>query len=266
MMKPVPTLHWVIKIMVTLAALALFILLCSLGWWQIERRAWKLALMERVEQRLHTTPIPLPELKEWPAITAASHEYQPVEVQGHWLKDKTVFTQATTVLGAGFWLLTPLQLEHGAQVLVNRGFIPAAQRAAWQEPEQPMDDRVAIQGLIRMTEVGGGFLRDNAPDVGRWHSRDVTAIATAQGLAHVAPFFIDAGLPDTRTASAADMPPTTDGPWPRPGMTVVRFHNNHAVYAVTWFTLALMVLAAVLYIVRWEYRKQRLQHASPTHV
>jgi len=251
--------------MVALAALALFILLCSLGWWQIERRTWKLALMERVEQRLHTTPIPLPKPQEWPTMTAASHEYQPVEVQGHWLKDKTVFTQATTALGAGFWLLTPLQLEYGAQVLVNRGFIPAAQRAAWHEPE-PMDDRASVQGLIRMTEVGGGFLRDNAPDVGRWHSRDVAAIAAAQGLAHVAPFFIDAGLPEIQTTAAAEMPPTANGPWPRPGMTVVRFHNNHAVYAVTWFSLALMVLAAALYTVRWEYRKQRPQYASPPHV
>jgi len=257
-------LHWVIKMMVALAALAFFILLCSLGWWQIERRAWKLALMERVEQRLHTTPIPLPEPQKWPAITTASHEYQPVKIQGRWLKDKTVFTQATTVLGAGFWLLTPLQLDNGAQLWVNRGFIPTAQRVTWQEPETT-DNHVSIQGLIRMTEVGGGFLRDNAPDMGRWHSRDIAAITTAQGLPHAAPFFIDAGLPDRQTMQSADIPPAANGPWPRPGLTVVRFNNNHTVYAITWFALALMVLAAALYTVRWEYRKRIPKYGNSPH-
>jgi len=249
--------------LLALASMALCIALCALGWWQIERRAWKLALIERVEQRLHSTSIPLPEPQKWHAITAASHEYQPVFLQGHWLKDKTVLTQATTVLGAGFWVLTPLQLDDGAQILVNRGFLLATQRAAWQESE-PTDDRVSIQGLMRMTEPGGGFLRDNAPDLGRWHSRDVAAIAMAQGLVNVAPFFIDAGLPD-KTAVSADMPPIANGPWPHPGLTVVHFNNNHTVYAITWFTLALMVLAAALYTMRWEYRKRILLYDSPPH-
>ena len=43
-----------------LAGIALFVVFCALGWWQVERRTWKLALMERVEQRLHAAPVPLP--------------------------------------------------------------------------------------------------------------------------------------------------------------------------------------------------------------
>ena len=43
-----------------------------------------------------------------------------------------------------------------------------------------------------MTEPGGGFLRRNDPAAGRWHSRDVRAIAAARGLDEVAPYFIDA--------------------------------------------------------------------------
>jgi len=247
----------VAKIIAALLALVLFILLCSLGWWQIERRVWKLALMERVEQRLHTNPVELPAPSDWTHITAASHEYQPVSIQGHWLADKTVFTQATTILGAGFWLLTPLQLDNGGKVLVNRGFIPAAQRTAWQESELT-DDYVSIQGLIRMTEVGGGFLRKNAPDEGRWHSRDVMAISHTLDLTHVAPFFIDAGIPDKNANKIVDITPVSSDNWPRAGLTVVHFNNNHAIYAITWFSLALMVMAAACYIALWEYRKRTL--------
>ncbi|MGY4413928.1 cytochrome oxidase assembly protein ShyY1 [Bradyrhizobium sp. LB7.1] len=37
----------------TVLSLTAFALLIALGVWQIERRAWKLALIDRVEQRVH---------------------------------------------------------------------------------------------------------------------------------------------------------------------------------------------------------------------
>jgi len=120
-----------------------------------------------------------------------------------------VLTQATTGLGAGFWVLTPLALDGGGQVLVNRGFIPEAQRAQWatRDPlaQAPADAPVQVTGLLRMSEPGGGFLRRNDPAQGRWHSRDVAAIAQAQGLAEAAPFFIDAGIPDARAGGAPEL-------------------------------------------------------------
>jgi surfeit locus 1 family protein len=40
------------------------------------------------------------------------------------------------------------------------------------------------------------------------------------------------------------------------GMTVVSFVNNHLVYAVTWYALALMMAGATVWVVRHE-RKGR---------
>lgn len=242
--------------LLALAAIALFLLFVALGSWQVERRGWKLALMQRVEQRLHAAPRPLPPRADWPRVDAAGHEYLAVKASGRWLPAKTVLTQATTTLGAGFWVLSALQLDDGGQVLVNRGFIPEAQRGAWATgtADTPADAPVQIEGLMRMSEPGGGFLRRNDPAQQRWHSRDVAAIAQALGLQDAAPFFIDAGLPDARTPTAADVGPAYAGPWPRPGMTVVRFHNSHLVYAITWYGLAAMVVAAAVFVVRHERR------------
>src|SRR3546814_6228890 len=66
---------------------------------------------------------------------------------------------------------------------------------------------VRVTGLLRMSEPGGAFLHHNDPDNGRWYSRDVAAIAAAQGLAgtKVAPYFID-----------ADATPNPGG-WPKIG-------------------------------------------------
>ena len=246
-----------------LAGAALFLGFAALGTWQVQRRTWKLALIERVAQRLHAAAVPLPSPAEWPRVDAAGYEYLPVRAQGQWLPGKTVLTQATTELGAGYWVVTPLQLADGSQVLVNRGFVPQAQRPEWQpDATTPAATPVTVEGLLRMSEPGGGFLRRNDPAQQRWHSRDVAAIAQAQGLAHAAPFFIDAGRPDAR-GPAVPGPAASTGPWPRPGLTVVRFHNSHLVYALTWYGLALLTAGACVFVARYELRLRAASRENP---
>lgn len=247
-----------VKAMLTLVGIALFIGFISLGTWQVQRRAWKLELIERIDQRVHAQPVAVPVAAQWPQVGKDTHEYLPVAAQGQWLEGRSVLTQAVTELGAGFWLLTPLAQADGTQLLVNRGFVPTEQRKDFaqriaQAPAVAAPEVVTVQGLLRMTEPKGGFMRENAPAEDRWHSRDVHAIATAKGLPQAAPFFIDAGLPT--------QPPAAQGVWPRPGMTVIQFTNTHAVYALTWYGLALMVLGAAWLVVRYE-RRQRARAAQ----
>ncbi|MGN1056332.1 MAG: SURF1 family protein [Comamonas sp.] len=240
-----------LKAVLAIAGIALFISFISLGTWQVQRRAWKLDLIERVNQRVHSAPVPVPSAPMWPQVQRETHEYLPLKAQGQWLEGRSVLTQAVSDLGAGFWVLTPLQMGDGTQLLVNRGFIPTQQRQAFAQriasaPQDAAGETVTVTGLLRLSESKGGFMRDNAPAEDRWHSRDVQAIAQAKGLTQAAPFFMDAGLP-TETAPAT---------WPRAGLTVIQFTNTHAVYALTWYGLALMVLGAAWLVVRHEKRKR----------
>ncbi|WPG39083.1 SURF1 family protein [Variovorax sp. EBFNA2] len=238
---------------VTRAALAVCAVLAfagflALGTWQVERRAWKLDLIARVDQRVHTPATDAPARSEWPTVNAANDEYRHVRLRGTFLHDKEALVQASTRLGAGFWVLTPLRTADGSVVLVNRGFVPpeARERAARTAPEPQGDTTVA--GLLRLTEPKGGFLRTNDPAADRWFSRDVQAIAAARGLADVAPYFVDAEA-GPATAQAA---PT----WPAGGLTVIAFPNSHLVYALTWYGLALMVLGAAWFVWRDDRRRQ----------
>ncbi|WP_448251464.1 SURF1 family protein [Ottowia oryzae] len=226
----------------------LFIVFLSLAAWQVQRRSWKLALIERVEQRAHGQPQPLSPPASWPNLTAAQAEYQPVAVSGTWLPQHTILSQAVTELGAGFWVMTPLQQADGSRVWINRGFVPDHQRAAWLGGGAPSTDGppVHVQGLWRANEPDGGFLRHNDPAAGRWYSRDVIAMAQAQKLANASPFFIDAGLP----GEARDAADSTA--WPRPGLTVIRFHNSHLVYVLTWLALAALTAVAAVLVRRHE--------------
>jgi len=250
------------KAILTVVGIALFFGFVTLGTWQVQRRAWKLDLMERVETRLHQPPISVSQLAGTgpSGDIAEQHAYQPVFAQGRWLADKTVFTQALTELGAGFWTITPLALNDGRIVLVNRGFVPEGQRAAVVQPAGGADNlpgEVRVEGLLRASEPDGGFLRRNDAASGKWYSRDVVAIGHAMGLADVQPWFIDQGIPANAHVNADTPLPASamQGPWPRPGMTVVKFHNSHAVYIFTWYSLALMVLLAAWLVVRHERRK-----------
>jgi surfeit locus 1 family protein len=234
-------------IVVTLAAL-FFVLFVALGSWQVQRRAWKLDLIARVEQRVHAPASPAPGLSEWPGVTPAADEYRHVTATGTLLDGSQTLVQAVTDLGAGYWVLTPLREVDGSVVLVNRGFVGADDRGRVRPGSgaaQPAASASTVTGLLRMTEPGGAFLRHNNPAANRWYSRDVQAIAAARGLSHVAPYFIDAEAPphdgDTPEAAAA----TGASVAPTPGLTVIHFHNSHLVYAITWYTLALMTAIAI---------------------
>jgi surfeit locus 1 family protein len=233
---------------VAVVALVFFAGFIALGTWQVERRAWKLDLIDRVEHRVHAPAVPVPGPAQWPGVSRATDEYRRVTASGVFLNDAETLVQATTELGAGYWVLTPLWLRDGSVVLVNRGFVPPEARDRASRAASEPQGMTTVTGLIRMTEPRGAFLRHNDPSNDRWYSRDVQAIAAARGLTHIAPFFIDAG---------AAAPPASGSAAPVGGLTVIAFHNNHLMYAITWYTLALMVAGAVWLGIREE---QRLRH------
>ena len=209
----------------------------ALGIWQVQRRAWKLDLIERVEAGTRAAPIPAPGPAQWPGLDVRGSEYRRVAATGRFLHDRETLVQAVTVRGAGFWVLTPLRTAHGT-IMINRGFVPSDRRDPASRAAGQLGGSVTVTGLIRATEPKGGFLRTNDPARRRWYSRDVAAIAAAQGVGPAAPFFID-----------ADATPNPGG-WPVGGLTVLRFNNNHLVYAVTWFALAGISLAALFLLWR----------------
>ncbi|MET0271163.1 MAG: SURF1 family protein [Sphingomonas sp.] len=203
----------------------------ALGVWQIERRAWKLDLIARVEARVHAAPAPPP------AGWRPEDEYRRVALRGIFRHDAETLVRAVTGRGGGWWVMTPLRTDTGI-VLVNRGFVPPeradpATRAAGQARGV-----VRIVGLLRASEPGGGFLRRNDPAAGRWYSRDVAAIARARGVGPAAPYFVD-----------ADATPNPGG-WPVGGLTVVAFRNSHLIYAITWFALAALSLYGAAMVLR----------------
>ncbi|WCT73113.1 SURF1 family protein [Sphingomonas naphthae] len=214
--------------------------LIALGLWQLERRVWKHALIARVEARVGAAPVAAPGSAEWPAVTAASHEYRRIFAIGRYLADRDTRVRATTDLGSGYWVMSPLDTGAAGILMVNRGFVPqGAAPAAYAPPAGP----VRITGLLRISEPGGGFLRSNDPAADHWYSRDVAGIAARRGLGRVAPYFIDAA----RTGEGL----------PVGGLTVIAFADNHLQYALTWFALAALVAGGYIVLMREDRKRGR---------
>ena len=211
------------------------LLFSALGVWQVERRAWKLDLIERVDARVHAPAARVPARSEWPSLNPKEIEYRHVAARGRFLHQRETLVDALTERGPGYWVMTPLQTDEGT-ILVNRGFVPPDRRDPRTRPAGQLTGVVAVDGLVRLTEPHGRFLRANRPDRDLWYSRDVAAIGQRRSLHDLAPFFIDAG--------ASRNP----GGLPIGGLTVISFRNAHLVYALTWFGLAALSLAGLVIV------------------
>jgi surfeit locus 1 family protein len=164
---------------------------------------------------------------------ARGMEFHHVTDEGVFLHDKEIFLGATSEAGRnGYQVLTPLQEPQGRIVFVNRGFIPADRKDPAKRAGGQVSRTVRVQGLLRLPpeRKPAWFLPDNRADLNYWFWVDLPAMAAADKLDRVAPFYID-----------ADATPNPDG-WPKGGVTHLELRNDHLQYAVTWFSLAVALV------------------------
>ena len=212
----------------TLAALAV---LLSLGWWQLDRKAWKEDLLRRIEARAHSAPIDVAAESTWPSWSAAEDEYRRVRLSGRFEPDKLVALNGLAELRErqatqGFYLFVPLKRPDGTTILVNRGFVPTELRRAAEAALKAAPADGTVTGLVRAHETRTAFQPENDPAKNSWWVRSDADMATARGLERVAPFYVD-----------ADATPNPGG-WPKGGQTQLVLRNTHLQYAITWFGLA----------------------------
>lgn len=225
-------------VVLCLCAAGAFAVLLALGFWQLERKAWKDELVARIEARAYGAPVAPPAERTWPSFDREALDYQRVTVSGTFLHEREalvhgfVADRGRSVL-QGFFVMTPLRLDDGSLVLVNRGIVPTELALPERRREGLIEGRVAVTGLLRAPERRGYFTPPDMPERNQFFVRDPAAIAAAGGLTRVAPFYVD-----------ADATPVPGG-WPRGGNTELAIRNNHLEYALTWFGLALGLLGVL---------------------
>lgn len=216
-------------------------MLIGLGVWQVERLYWKEDLIARVNTQIHAQPEPLQE-----AIDGGfeNSEWRHVTVTGRFENDKELYLFAPGPHGEpGVQVITPLQADNGAEVLINRGWVPDARADPATRVQGQIAGETTVTGIVRRSVQPGWFTPD--PDYARrrWFSKTAESMAAVLHT-EVLPLFVE-----------ADATPNPGG-YPIGGQTVVEFPNNHLQYAITWFGLALALMGVYL---AYHVRQGRLR-------
>lgn len=214
--------------------------LIGLGTWQMQRREWKLALIERIEHRAHDEAISLSLAKDlWQRERDV--EYYRVLLVGRFLHDQERHLYTVEQGKAGWRVVTPLVTTGGDVVLVDRGFVPEELKDPAARQAGQVTDTVELVGLARAPAMPNWFTPENDPARNRWFWRDVAGMAAglpADQAERAAPFMVEA------EAGAAP------GGWPRGGVTRLVLTNRHLEYALTWYGLALTLAVTAFFFAR----------------
>ena len=217
------------------AALCALVVLLWLGTWQVERKAWKEALIATVTERFAAPPVRLPPPAEWPRLDPSNDEFRRVAFSAEWLNDKEalVYTTGSSLradaAGPGYWVFTPARVPGGI-VMVNRGFVPEGRQDPATRPEGQTAGPIDIVGVMRWPETPGLFTPPGDPAKNLWFARDPAAMAAAKGVGAVAPFYVE------------QESPSVPGGLPQVGKLQPSLPNNHLGYALTWCGLALVLV------------------------
>ena len=220
------------KLVPTLFSLPAFITLIFLGSWQVQRLEWKQDLIEKLQDRSSQAAgaIPAGPLNE------EDHEFLPVKVRGVYDHDHEFHLVNRALNGeAGINVVTPLKLDNGQTILVNRGWVPFEMRDKALRPDGLLQGEQTVAGLLRFVKprsmIESWVVPSNEPANNAWFNIDPAAMAEQAGLASLPDYYI----------LSSDQSERGDLPRGRQWSPDVR--NDNLQYAITWYSLALGLLA-----------------------
>lgn len=203
-------------------ALVMLMILLALGTWQVHRLHWKEAILAEIARAEAAPAVPL---------AGNPGSFTKVSVQGRLRNDLAASYGADvrdTATGPqlGTYLIVPLERSNEPALLVDRGWIPAKRSGPINEPQ----GMVNISGYIHPADHPGMFSAGDDPATRTFYTLDPARIGAVLGLKNVAPFILIALGP----------PPAEH--YPEPATHLPRPPNNHFIYAVTWYGLALALV------------------------
>ena len=219
-----------------------------LGFWQLSRAEQKTTLQQAIENQSQLPPLTLAQLQSDPSAWAQTHRR--VQLQGEWLSDQTVFLDNRAHHGrVGFWVMTPLRVQAGQVVWVQRGWV---ERDAL-DPRKPPQLAPPVDGsrveariappLSQIFELGSAQQSANPSPI----------------RANLDPAQMQSLVQDNVQALVVQTGPDGDGlrrDWFQVGLSA----DKNRAYAFQWF--ALSALLAFLYLwFQWikDYRYGRQQ-------
>ncbi len=217
-----------------------------LGIWQLDRLKQRRAFNAHVFAMQDSAPIDLSGPSDPPGLTGM--EYRAASAVGTYdFAHQVAIRNQSYNDQYGLHLLTPLVMQNGEAVLVDRGWIPAegnATPADWQKYNSPTG-QVTVQGIIRQSQTTPGFggvadptLTPGQKSLDQWIYVNIGRIGN-QIPYPVLPVYLQQN-PD---------PNRTDPPIPFQEALDLS-EGPHQGYAIQWFSFAALMLVGYPFFVR----------------
>lgn len=202
--------------------------LISLGTWQLHRMKWKESILQELETFLHEPAQPLTTL-----ISNNNKEpqnFRKVIVKGTFDPHIHLKWMSRTHEGkVGYHSIVPFNLSSGGTLLVDCGWVPQHMNASLPH------DLLTLTLMIRYPEKPSAFTPDNAIHKGEIYSIQLKEIASTLEMMTLLPYY------------GVLLENTNLQPYPHAKAPLLHLHNNHFIYAITWYILALAL--AFIYII-----------------
>jgi surfeit locus 1 family protein len=259
-----------------LAGIILFgtvsVFLFYLGGWQLHRSKWKKRIIEERQVQLSKPIVSAQDVLEG----TESPFYRRVKLRGRLNYEQQVlvgprsppFAVAAQHSGhAGYWIITPMTLESGQCILVNRGWVPS-QFPVEQLREAEVDGVVELEGVLRRTEAPPKYLLE-------FLKRPSTSDSSNESAKNKNLHFIDGpviysqigipvrGVPLIGDVLSAAPDNASKLPLRKTDADYLKFTITpaiHYAYAFTWYALSAVLF--VLTILRFRGRTFRQARAA----
>ncbi len=209
-----------------LSTAVMLAVLIGLGTWQLQRLAWKDGLIAARTAALAAPAVDIGQA----ALDDPAWEYRHVRATGRFDHAHELYLMSRFHGDQpGIDVVTPLALDDGRWLLVDRGWVPTAAQDPARRSAGQVPGRVTVTGIIRRADPPGWFTPANDPGRNQWFTPDPGQMAAALGLDRVLPVLVK-----------ADATPVPGG-LPIGGDTPIDLPNNHRQYALTWFALAVVL-------------------------
>ncbi|MBJ6370991.1 SURF1 family protein [Sedimentitalea arenosa] len=201
--------------------------LVGLGVWQLQRLAWKEAILADIDARIGAAPVPLPA-----APDPVADRYLPVEVSGEIEPGEIQVLVSIKRVGPGLRIIAPFTTEDGRRILLDRGFVEIPEK----ETERLLGP-MTVTGNLHWPQETDSFTPEPDPVSDTWFARDVPMMAAS-----------------LQTEPVLLVARSRTGPGIRPlPVDSAAVPNDHLQYAITWFSLALIWAGMTVYFL-WRGR------------
>jgi surfeit locus 1 family protein len=209
-----------------------FVILCTLGSWQMYRLNWKNNLIKEIGQKISAAPIDLP--YDWSKF--ADLIYNQVIIKGSFINDKEIHLYAGSRVykgEPGYLILTPFKRDDGSYILVNRGWVSEKVKTQNKRPGSLIERETEVTGFLMEDEERTWITPDNDIDKNLWLWIDMDAIKQTTGFDM--PYYVVM----KKMHDKNEIPLGKD-------IITANIRNDHFAYAFIWFGSAISL--AVIYV------------------